>query len=95
MNATFRDKMLKGERDAMKYDLPGFGVFLRASRKHRHLTQQQLASAVGVYRSAIIRWEQGDFLPPSKAIVLELAPGTVSALPRSVYCAVESAWLPR
>ena len=59
--------------DVMKHDLSSFGALLKALRKRRHLTQQQLASAVGVHRSAIIRWEQGDFLPQSKAIVLELA----------------------
>lgn len=56
-----------------EYDLSSFGLLLKGFRKRRHLTQQQLASAVGVHRSAIIRWEQGDFLPQSKTIVLELA----------------------
>src|SRR5712692_940512 len=56
-----------------EYDLSSFGSLLKAFRKRRHLTQQQLAQAIGVHRSAIIRWEQGDFLPESKALVLELA----------------------
>lgn len=56
-----------------EYDLSSSGALLRAFRKRRHLTQQQLANAVGVHRSAIIRWEQGDFLPESKTMVLELA----------------------
>jgi transcriptional regulator with XRE-family HTH domain len=55
------------------YGLASFGALLKAFRTRRHLTQQQLARAIGVHRSAIIRWEQGDFLPESKAVVLELA----------------------
>jgi tetratricopeptide (TPR) repeat protein/transcriptional regulator with XRE-family HTH domain len=54
-------------------DLSSFGVLLKAFRKCRHLTQQQLAEAIGMHRSAIVRWEQGDFLPGSKTLVLELA----------------------
>src|SRR5947209_1250629 len=54
-------------------DLFSFGALLKAFRKRRRLTQQQLAEAIGVHRSAIIRWELGDFLPESKAMVLELA----------------------
>jgi tetratricopeptide (TPR) repeat protein/transcriptional regulator with XRE-family HTH domain len=54
-------------------DLSSFGPLLRTFRKRKRLTQQQLADAIGVHRSAIIRWEQGDFLPEHKAIVLELA----------------------
>jgi tetratricopeptide (TPR) repeat protein len=54
-------------------DFSSFGGLLRAFRKRRRLTQQQLANAVGVHRSAIIRWELGDFLPESKAVILELS----------------------
>src|SRR6476660_1404240 len=50
-----------------------FGEVLKAFRKHRGLTQQQLATAIGMHRNAISRWEQGDYLPESKGIVLELA----------------------
>ena len=53
-------------------DLHSFGALLKAFRTRRRLTQQQLAEAVGVHRSAIVRWEQGDFLPQSKALVLEV-----------------------
>jgi tetratricopeptide (TPR) repeat protein len=53
--------------------LPTFGEVLKAFRKRRGLTQQQLATAIGKHRNAISRWEQGDFLPESKATVLELA----------------------
>jgi transcriptional regulator with XRE-family HTH domain len=46
---------------------------LKVFRKRRQLTQQQLAEMIGMHRSAIVRWEQGDFLPESKTMVLELA----------------------
>ena len=54
-------------------DLSSFGALLKSFRKRRRLTQQQLAEVIGVHRSALIRWEQGDFLPESKTMVLELA----------------------
>lgn len=54
-------------------DLSTFGTLLKAFRTRRHLTQQRLAEALGMHRHAIGRWEQGDFLPASKAMVLELA----------------------
>lgn len=54
-------------------DLRFFGSLLKAFRTRRHLTQQDLAAAVGVHRNAIGRWEQGDVLPASKTVVLELA----------------------
>ena len=54
-------------------NLASFGALLKAFRTRRRLTQRQLAEAIGVHRSAIVRWEQGDFLPQSKALVLELA----------------------
>jgi len=54
-------------------DLFTFSTLLRTLRKRRRLTQQQLADAVGVHRSAIVRWEQGTSLPESKALVLDLA----------------------
>ncbi|HET8846644.1 MAG TPA: helix-turn-helix domain-containing protein, partial [Ktedonobacteraceae bacterium] len=54
-------------------DLSSFGTLLKALRKSRRLTQQQLARSLGVHRHEIIRWEQGDVLPANKAMVLELA----------------------
>lgn len=54
-------------------DLLSFGALLKSFRVRQHLAQQQLAEAVGVHRNAIGRWERGEFLPKSKAIVLELA----------------------
>ncbi len=54
-------------------NLSSFGMVLRTFRKRRRLTQQQLAEVIGVHRSTLINWEQGDFLPASKTLVLELA----------------------
>lgn len=54
-------------------DPSSFGSVLKAFRVRAHLPQQQLASALGVHRRAIGRWESGDHLPASKSLVLELA----------------------
>ena len=54
-------------------DFASFGALLKAFRIRTHLTQQGLAEALGVHRNTLVRWEQGDFLPESKAMVLELA----------------------
>jgi tetratricopeptide (TPR) repeat protein len=50
-----------------------FGDLFKAFRQRRHLTQQQVAAQSGVHRNTIGRWERGDVLPNSRAIVLELA----------------------
>ncbi|HLG77999.1 MAG TPA: helix-turn-helix transcriptional regulator [Ktedonobacteraceae bacterium] len=50
-----------------------FGALLNTFRKRAHFTQQALAEAIGVHRRTLVRWEQGDSLPQSKALVLELA----------------------
>src|SRR5581483_5471661 len=50
-----------------------FGILLKTFRKQRGLTQQALAQALGMNRRTLVRWEQGDYLPESKALVLELA----------------------
>jgi len=55
------------------HELASFGMLLKAFRMRRNLTQQQLAAALGMHRHTLSRWEQGDFLPASKALVLELA----------------------
>lgn len=55
------------------HDISSFGALLNMFRKRTSLTQQRLAEAVGMHRHAISRWEQGEVLPASKAIVLELA----------------------
>jgi transcriptional regulator with XRE-family HTH domain len=55
------------------FEIASFGALLKVFRTRRRLTQQQLAEAIGVHRNAIGRWEQGDFLPAHKSMVLELA----------------------
>jgi len=50
-----------------------FGALLQTLRRRQRLTQQGLAKALGVHRRTLIRWEQGEVLPDSKAMVLELA----------------------
>lgn len=52
--------------------LSTFGEMLRAFRKRSHLTQQQLAAALGMHYNTIGGWERGDSLPDKKRIVLEL-----------------------
>src|ERR1051326_2070244 len=42
-------------------------------RQRRQLTQTALASALGVHRSTIGRWERGEGLPETRGLVLELA----------------------
>jgi transposase-like protein/transcriptional regulator with XRE-family HTH domain len=53
--------------------LSTFGDLLKAFRKQRHLTQQELATRIGVHRNTIGMWERGDCLPTSKTIMMELA----------------------
>lgn len=50
-----------------------FGELLKLLRKRQGLSQQHLASRLGVHRNTIGTWERGDFLPDSKGMVLELA----------------------
>ena len=54
-------------------EIGSFGSLLKNLRTARHLTQQQLADRLGVRRNTVGSWERGDFLPGSKAMVLELA----------------------
>ena len=49
------------------------GTLLKRFRTRCHFTQQQLATAIGVHRTTIGRWEEGSVLPESKALVLDLA----------------------
>ena len=54
-------------------DSDSFGRLLHTFRKRRHLTQQHLAQMIGMHRHEMSRWENGEVLPASRAIVLELA----------------------
>lgn len=53
-------------------NLYSFGALLKSFRERKKFTQQQLATAIGIHRNTIGRWEQGDFLPENKGIVLEI-----------------------
>ncbi|HET8844116.1 MAG TPA: tetratricopeptide repeat protein [Ktedonobacteraceae bacterium] len=55
------------------HEFTSFGILLKAFRVRRNLTQQHLAVTLGMHRHTLSRWEQGDFLPNSRGIVLELA----------------------
>nr|MDQ2713783.1 helix-turn-helix domain-containing protein [Chloroflexota bacterium] len=50
-----------------------FGDILRALRRQKRITQQQLANTLKVHRNTISFWECGDRLPESRGMVLELA----------------------
>src|SRR2546423_14527367 len=54
-------------------DFSSFGALLKCFRTRRRLKQQQLANLVGTHRHVIGRWEQGDVLPATRGMVLELA----------------------
>lgn len=57
------------------YHIPqgSFGEVLKAYRKDRRVTQQQLARQLGVHYNTISSWEQGTYLPDTRGIVLEIA----------------------
>src|SRR5262249_7694825 len=50
-----------------------FGDVLKAYRKQKRLTQRQLATKLDVHYNTVYRWEQGEFLPETRGIVLEIA----------------------
>ncbi|MBV9227931.1 MAG: DUF2225 domain-containing protein [Chloroflexi bacterium] len=50
-----------------------FGELLSTFRTHCGLSQRRLAEYLGVHRNTIGSWERGEYLPQSKALVLELA----------------------
>ncbi len=50
-----------------------FGELLKTFRKRRSLTQEQLAVRLGLHRNSVGRWERGDFLPNSRAIIQEIS----------------------
>src|SRR5579859_608553 len=53
--------------------LSSYGEMLKAFRIRKRLSQQALATLVGVHRNTIGIWERGDYLPESKTLVLEVA----------------------
>lgn len=48
--------------------MPTFAEELKAARKEGHITQEQLAKAMSVSRSAISHWENGDAIPDIETI---------------------------
>ncbi|GCE15548.1 tetratricopeptide repeat protein [Tengunoibacter tsumagoiensis] len=46
---------------------------MRDFRTSKHISQRILAEKLGVHRNTIGSWEQGNYLPDSKSMVLELA----------------------
>lgn len=50
-----------------------FSDLLKTLRLRAHLSQRALAEKMGVHRNTIWSWEQGNYLPDSKSMVLELA----------------------
>lgn len=53
--------------------ITSFGDVLRDFRKRKRMSQRTLAEQTGVHRNTIWSWEQGNYLPDSKSMVLELA----------------------
>lgn len=45
---------------------PSFDAILRKGRAEARMTQQQLATALGYSRSAIVKFEKGDRVPPAR-----------------------------
>src|SRR5258706_15399197 len=54
-------------------EISGFGETVAMFRTRAGLSQQKVASALGMSRRAIAAWEAGDNLPKAKGIVLQLA----------------------
>lgn len=53
--------------------IDSFGDILQSLRKRSHISQRTLAERLGVHRNTIWSWEQGNYLPDSKSMVLEVA----------------------
>lgn len=53
--------------------IASFGDVLRDFRKSKRMSQRTLAERMGVHRNTIWSWEQGNYLPDSKSMMLELA----------------------
>ena len=52
--------------------IPSFGDVLRDFRTRKHISQRALAEKLSVHRNTIGSWEQGNYLPDSKSMVVEL-----------------------
>jgi len=47
------------------------GILIQRARQRKHLTQAQVAEALGVDRAAVSRWESGEHFPARNAGALE------------------------
>ena len=61
-------------------DQQKIGEFLKALRKEKNLTQEELADKMNVSRRTVSRWETGSNLP-DLSILVELADQCISARP--------------
>lgn len=50
-----------------------FGEMLKTFRKRKKLSQKVLATKIGVHYNTVWMWEQGNYLPDTRSIVLEIA----------------------
>lgn len=51
-------------------DMIKFGEFLKALRKEKELTQEQLGEKLGVTGKTVSRWETGTYMPPVQCLKL-------------------------
>src|SRR5690348_7172434 len=54
-------------------DQNSFGELLARFRTRERLSQQRLASILGVHRNTVVNWEQSNYLPKDRTTVLELS----------------------
>jgi transcriptional regulator with XRE-family HTH domain len=53
-------------------DEPGIGLVIRRARERKRMTQEELAAAVGVDRSAVSNWENDRHFPLRVAGAIEV-----------------------
>lgn len=44
-------------------------IDLKRLREERHITQEEMAARLGISRSAVAMWENGQNMPPTKYLV--------------------------
>ena len=49
-------------------DIVKMGKFLKALRKEKGLTQEQLGEKIGVTNKTVSRWENGNYMPPVECL---------------------------
>lgn len=50
-----------------------FGDLLKSLRQRQNISQQELASRLGLHRNTLGKWERGDCLPHTRGMVMEIA----------------------